>query len=385
MKLIHTADLHLGKQFYGYSILPDQEHILYQIIEIAEKEEADGVLVAGDIFDTPIASRDAVDLLNTFLTTLADRNIAVFLVSGNHDSPERIHYGSRLMDTRGIYISGMYDEKRPVRVITLTDIYGPLEICLLPYLDPSTVRSSGKFPTSSIISFDDAVRAVLGTVSIDQDVRSVLVAHQFFAGYDIVPVSSESERVIIGGVEQVETDILTRFDYVALGHLHMPQKVGSPTIRYSGSPLKYSPSEYRGSKSVTIIELFEKGNVSIRQIPLKPLHDLRILTGTLDDLCKPDADKSDHDDYMVLRLTDTIPPLDAMARLRTVYPHIIRLEILSEGLSNLCVTGASMEDLQCKTDLELFSGFFTEVSGREMTDFQKKTVLELLDTISGSR
>ncbi len=383
MKLIHTADLHLGKQFYGFSILADQEHILSQIIHIAETEHADGVLIAGDIFDTPVASRAAVDLLNTFLTSLANRQIAVFLVSGNHDSPERIHYGSSLMDTRGIYISGIYDEHRTVRVVTRSDTYGLVHICLLPYLDPATVRSCERFADCAVATFDDAVRAVLRTVPFDPAERCVLVAHQFFAGVGILPVSSESERVIIGGIEQVDTDVLVPFDYAALGHLHMPQKVGSPTIRYAGSPLKYSPSEYRGTKSVTVVELFEKGNVTVRQVPLTPLHDLRILTGTLADLTRPGADAGDPEDYMVIRLTDTVPPPDAMSRLRSVYPRIIRLEILAEGPVSAGVTGARMEDLQRKSDLELFEGFFAEVCGRPMTEFQQNTVAEILQDIAG--
>lgn len=381
MKLIHTADLHLGRQFYGFNIIPDQEHILKQIVEIAISENVDGVIIAGDIYDTQVAGRAAVDLLNTFLTTLSNHNISVFIVSGNHDSPERIHFGSHLMDKSGVYIGGVYDETRDVRVVTLSDEYGTLHICLLPYLDPSTVRSSGKFE-SQITTFDEAVREVIGTIPMVHNERFVLVAHQFFSGTNVTPMSSESERLIVGGIESVNIDCLSNFDYVALGHLHTPQKVGDVTIRYSGSPLKYSPSESSRQKSVTVIEFFEKGNVKISERVLTPLKDLRTLTGTFAELLNT-VHKTD--DYLVIQLTDRIQPHDAMQQLRKVYPNLIRLDFLYEFSKTQGVIGVRLEDLQKKSDLELFSEFFTEMSGREMTEFQERSVLDILEKISGEK
>lgn len=377
MKLIHTADLHLGKQLYGYNILADQEFILHQIAEIAVREQADGLIIAGDVFDTAVAGRAAVDLLNRFLTELRDAGVAVFMISGNHDSPERIHYGSSIMDSCGIYISGIYDSSRDIRVVDMYDAYGPLHICLLPYLDPSSVRSSGRFGEEQITTFDDAIAAVLAKLPCKENERYIAVAHQFVTGLGTTPSSSESERIIVGGIEQVDAERFTEFEYTALGHLHKPQKVGLPTIRYAGSPLKYSPSECGTAKSVTIIEVYEKGNVSIRQIPLKPLHDLRIICGTLDDLTGEGAVPVPHDDYFAVQLTDVLPPADALARLRAVYPNIITLEMIHDVLPAAAAAGARMEDLQ-KSDRDLFAGFFAETTGRELSTFQEQTIREIL-------
>lgn len=384
MKLIHTADLHLGKQLYGYSILADQEFILHQIAEIAVREKADGVIIAGDIFDTAVAGRTAIDLLNRFLTELKEAGVAVFMISGNHDSPERIHYASDIMDTCGIHISGIYDSDRDVRIVDADDSYGPLHICLLPYLDPASVRSSGRFDAEQISTFDEAVAAVLAKIPFKPDERYIAVAHQFVAGLGTTPSSSESERIIVGGIEQVNAGRFTEFEYVALGHLHKPQKVGLPTIRYAGSPLKYSPSECGAAKSVTVVEFFEKGNVTISQIPLHPLHDLRIICGTLDDLTGDGGVPAPHDDYFAVQLTDILPPADAMARLRVAYPNIITLEMVNDAPSAVAAAGARMEDLQ-KSDHDLFAGFFAETTGRALSSFQERTVLDILQEIEGGK
>lgn len=377
MKLIHTADLHLGKQLYGYTILEDQEFILQQIADIAAREKADGLIIAGDVFDTAVTGRSAVDLLNRFLTKLRDAKIAVFMISGNHDSPERIHYGSSIMDSCGIHISGIYDRDRDVRIVDLADGFGALHICLIPYLDPPLVRSAGRFDNSRISTFDDAVAAVLAALPFRDDERYVAVAHQFVSGLGTTPASSESERIIVGGLEQVNAGRFANFEYAALGHLHKPQKVGIPTIRYAGSPLKYSPSECGTIKSVTVVEFFEKGNVTISQIPLHPLHDLRIICGTLEDLTAEEVVHAPHDDYFAVQLTDSLPPADAMARLRAVYPNIISLEMINDAAPATTAAGARMEDLQ-KSDRDLFAGFFTEAAGRAMTALQERAVLEIL-------
>ncbi|MDE2444189.1 MAG: exonuclease SbcCD subunit D [Methanocorpusculum sp.] len=384
MKLIHTADLHLGKQLCGYSILTDQEFILHQITEIAIREKADGLLIAGDIFDTAVAGRTAIDLLNRFLTELKDAGIAVFMISGNHDSPERIHYASDIMAGCSIHISGIYDCDRDIRIVDVHDSYGPLHICLLPYLDPASVRSSGRFDAEQITTFDDAVAAVLTKIPLNPDERYIAVAHQFVTGLGTTPSSSESERIIVGGIEQVDAGHFTEFEYVALGHLHKPQKVGLPTIRYAGSPLKYSPSECGSAKSVTLVELFEKGNVTIRQIPLHPLHDLRIICGTLDDLTSEDAVPAPRDDYFAVQLTDPLPPADVMARLRAVYPNIITLEMINDALPAAAAAGARMEDLR-KSDRDLFAGFFAETTGRAMSTFQERTILDILQEMEAGK
>ncbi|MDV0442164.1 exonuclease SbcCD subunit D [Methanorbis furvi] len=384
MKFIHTADLHLGKQFYGYNILADQAFILRRIAQLAVSENADGILLAGDIFDTPVAGRAAVDLLNKFLTYLQRSNITVFMISGNHDSPERIHYGSSIMDNCGIYINGIYDSERDVRVIDLSDEFGPLHLCLLPYIDPAMVRSSGKFGDITVTTFDEAVAAVIASIPLKSGERYAVVAHQFVAGFGTMPASSESERITVGGIEQVDAKHFAEFEYAALGHLHKPQKVGLATIRYAGSPLKYSPSECGPAKSVTVVEFFEKGNVTIRQIPLKPLRDLRIICGTVDDLTTAGAVPMPHDDFFFVQLTDPLPPADTMARLRAKYPAVIGVERVNDSTPAAVAAGARMEDLQ-KSDRDLFAGFFSEVSGRPMTALQETVVQEILQEMGGEK
>jgi exonuclease SbcD len=377
MKLLHTADLHLGKQFYGYNILVDQEFILHQIAEIAAREKADGLIIAGDIFDTAIANRTAIDILNRFLTKLKNTGIDVFMISGNHDSPERIHYASDIMDDCGIHISGIYDCDRDVKIVDVHDIYGILHICLLPYLDPASVRSSGRFDERDISTFDDAVAAVLAKIPFKSNDRYIAVAHQFVAGLGTTPIPSESERIVVGGIEQVNANRFVKFDYVALGHLHKPQKIGLPTIRYAGSPLKYSPSECGAAKSVTLVEFFEKGNITIKQIPIYPLHDLRIICGTLDELTLENAIPTPHDDFFVIQLTDTISPTDAMARLRAVYPNIITIEMRNNIQPAVATIGARMEDLR-KSDRDLFAGFFEETTGRMLSTFQERIIHDIM-------
>ncbi|MDR0439000.1 MAG: exonuclease SbcCD subunit D [Methanocalculaceae archaeon] len=377
MKLLHTADLHLGKQFYGYNILIDQEFILRQIAEIAIREKSDGLIIAGDIFDTAIANRTAIDILNRFLTKLKDTGIAVFMISGNHDSPERIHYASDIMDDCGIHINGIYDCDRDVKIVDMHDSYGTLHICLLPYLDPASVRSSGRFDEKQISTFDDAVAVVLAKIPFKSDERYVAVSHQFVAGLGTTPSPSESERIIVGGIEQVNANRFTKFEYAALGHLHKSQKIGLPTIRYAGSPLKYSPSECGSAKSVTLIEFFEKENVTIRQIPLHPLRDLRIIRGTINELTLERGIPTPHNDFFVIQLTDPLPPTDAMARLRAVYPNIITVEMINNTTPAAATAGAKMEDL-LKSDHDLFAGFFTETTGRTLSIFQERVIQDIL-------
>lgn len=282
------------------------------------------------------------------------------------------------MDRCGIYINGVYDNDRDVRIVDVTDAFGPLHICLLPYIDPAAVRSCKKFTGVTVATFDDVVAAVLATIPFQEDERYVLVAHQFVAGCGVTPLSSASERIMVGGV-------LSRWTPTSFRHLSMrrlvisitPQKIGLPTIRYAGSPLKYSSSERGSQKSVTVVEFFEKGSVKISQIPLTPLHDLRIICGTLDDLTTKEQVHLPHDDYFFVQITDPVMPADAMARLRVVYPNVIDMEMVNEQSPVVSAAGARMEDLQ-KSDRDLFAGFFTEVTGRAMTEFQETIVRETL-------
>ena len=276
MKLIHLSDLHLGKRVNEFSMIEDQKYILDEILRIIDKEEPDGILLAGDLYDRPVPSAEAVQLFDSFLTRLAKRKLPVYAIGGNHDSAERIAFGAHIMSSSGICMSPVYDGK--TAKYCLMDSYGEVWIHLLPFIRPSVVRHalSGEESAEEIRTYQEAVQAAVEHMEIEKDKRNVLVAHQFAVG----AVSCDSEEITVGGIDQIEVSVFSDFDYVALGHIHSPQNVGSPKIRYCGTPLKYSFSESGQQKSVTVVELLEKGNLEVREIPLKPLRDMRKLKGT---------------------------------------------------------------------------------------------------------
>ena len=266
MKLIHLSDLHLGKRVNECSMLEDQQYILGEILRIIDSEAPDAVLIAGDVYDKSVPSAEAVTLLDDFLVQLASRRVQTCLISGNHDSAERLSFGGRLMDAAGIHIAPVYDGS--LTPLTLSDEHGPVDIYLLPFLKPVQVRRF--FPDEDIESYTDAMAAVLRAANVDTARRNVLVAHQFVAG----AVPCESEEFSVGGTDNVAVCVFDDFDYVALGHIHGPQKVGRETVRYCGTPLKYSFSEVSHKKSVTVVEMGEKGSVGIRTVPLVPRRDM---------------------------------------------------------------------------------------------------------------
>ena len=272
MKLIHLSDLHLGKRVNEFSMLEDQRHILWEIIRIIDSEGPDGVIIAGDVYDKPVPPAEAVALLDEFLFSLSGRGTEVFVISGNHDSPERLAFGGRIMEHSGIHLAPVYNGN--VRPVTLTDRYGDLKLYLLPFVKPAHVRRF--FPEREIVSYTDAVSAAVEAMEIDMSCRNVLVTHQFVTG----AVRCESEEISVGGADNVDAAVFDGFDYVALGHIHGPQQVGKPTLRYCGTPLKYSFSEAGQKKSLTVVELREKGQVEVRTVPLAPLRDMAELRGT---------------------------------------------------------------------------------------------------------
>ena len=276
MKLLHLSDLHLGKRVNGFSMLEDQRVILTQIVDLAEEEKVDAVLLAGDLYDKPVPPAEAVTLLDGFLTRLSGGGIPVFAISGNHDSPERLAFATRLLAGEGIHLTAQYQGRQPP--FLLQDEYGDVAIYALPYLKPALVRHWN--PEADIASYEEAVSYALGQWAVDKTRRNVLLAHQFVTG----GVTCESEERSVGGVDQIPAPLFAAFDYVALGHLHGPQSVGRPTLRYSGSPLKYSFSECGHEKSVTLVTLKEKGQVEIQTLPLTPCRDLREIRGTYEEV-----------------------------------------------------------------------------------------------------
>lgn len=373
MKLMHLSDLHLGKRVNEFSMIEDQKYILSQIISLLDKEGADGVILAGDIYDKPIPSVEAVQLFDSFLTRLAKRKLPVFVISGNHDSVERVSFGAQLMEREGIYISQVYDGK--VQNIVLTDQYGEVCIYLLPFLKPASVRHA--FEGAEISTYQDALKKAIGEIEIDKSRRNVIVAHQFVTGAS----RCESEEVLVGGLDQVDASLFDSFDYAALGHLHSPQRVGRETVRYCGTPLKYSFSEAEQEKSVTIAELKEKGNIEIRTIPLKPLRDMRKIRGTyLQVTKKAFYEGTNTEDYLQITLTDEEDIPDGMQKLRIIYPNLMRLEYDNQRTrENRSVEAA--EAVEQKSEAELFEEFFELQNNRPMSEQQQVFVRKLIQKL----
>ncbi len=325
MKFLHIGDLHLGKSMNGYSLEDDQKAVLEQITALAEDEKADAVLIAGDIYDMAVPPEWAVSLLDAFLTGLSDAGIRVLAISGNHDSDERLQFGSHLFAGRGVHIAARFEGK-PL-MVTLEDAYGPVNFYLMPFLKASQVRHF--YPEEEIADYDAAVRTVLSHAGMDPEARNVIAAHQFVAGDcgDAQLSGSEGPAAQhVGLVEKISVHSFDAFDYAALGHIHRPQKMGRETVRYCGSPLKYHVDEAGQVKSVPVVTLREKADVSVELHPLKPLRDLRLLRGPMKELLKAE-NVTDSDDFVDVYLTDENPGVDLMAAFRAVYPNTLRVRV----------------------------------------------------------
>lgn len=374
MKLIHLSDLHLGKRVNGFSMLEDQHYILREILKIIDREAPDGVLIAGDVYDKSVPPAEAVALLDEFLVELSQRHLQVYLISGNHDSPERLAFGGRLMDQSGVHVAPVYDG----RIVSFTqqDQYGSVEIFLLPFLKPAHVRRF--FPDDPVDSYTDALRTVLSHAAVPADKRTVLVTHQFVTGAS----RCDSEDLSVGGSDNVDAAVFAPFDYVALGHIHNPQSAGAPHIRYCGTPLKYSFSEAAHEKSVTVAELREKGSVDIRTIPLKPLRDMAELRGTYESLTFRGFYEGTTypGDYLHITLTDEEDILDAISKLRVIYPNLMQLSY-DNARTRSGVLAAPTEQTAQKSPLELAEIFYEGQNGQPMSDAQREFLRGLMERI----
>lgn len=372
MKLFHLSDLHIGKRVNEFSMIEDQKYILTQILYAADQEKPDGILISGDVYDRTIPTAEAVQVFDAFLTRLSEQKIPAFIISGNHDSAERLAFGSSLMGKSGIYFSKVYDGT--VEKIPMQDAYGTVWIYLLPFLRPSTIHHALPERAEEVQSAADAVRIALEQTKIDEKERNVLLAHQFVTGAK----RCDAEELQVGDVDQIPAELFASFEYVALGHIHSPQKVGRETVRYCGAPLKYSFSEAGQEKSITVVELKEKGSVDLRTIPLKPLHDLRKIRGMyLEVTAKSFYENRDCEDYLQVTLTDEEDVPDGMAKLRTIYPNLMRLEYDNKRTrSNAEVRAA--ERVEEKSELELFQEFYELQNNQSMTEVQEQFVEELL-------
>ena len=373
MRFLHLSDLHLGKRVCEFSMLEDQQFILEQILALLDRHPVDAVLLAGDLYDKPVPPAEAVRLLDWFLTELSRRGLPVFAVSGNHDSADRVAFGSALLAESRVYVSPVFSGiPAPV---TLTDAYGPVDLYLLPFLKPAAVHHV--FPDEPIESYNDALACVLDRMQPDPGRRSVLVAHQFVAG----AASCESEEPSVGGIDWVDASLFDRFDYVALGHLHSPQKVGRETLRYCGTPLKYSFSEANQKKSAAFVELGPKGTVTVTTESLTPRHDLRELKGSYMELTdRRSYEGTATDDYLHITLTDEQDIPEALARLRVVYPNLMRLDYDNRRTRALQTPDAACRTEQ-KTPLELFSDFYRLQNDQPLSEEQAAFCQQLIEQL----
>jgi exonuclease SbcD len=378
MKFLHLSDLHIGKSVNGFLMLDEQRHVFRQVIGYIETERPNAVVIAGDVYDRAVPGVEAVRVFDDFLTELSSVGVPVLLISGNHDSPERLNYASRLLSDKHIHLCGVFDGD--LKTVTLSDEYGEVNFWLLPFIKPSSVR--GLFGEREIESYDDALASVIDSANIDYTARNVLVAHQFFTSMGVEPVRSESELNPVGGLDAVNAELIRSFDYVALGHLHGAQSVGSEHIRYAGSPVKYSLSEWRREKSVTLVELREKGDLTVTKLPLAPIHDMREIRGTFGALTSEGvASQADREDYLRVILTDEEELIDPMGKLRSVYSNVMALDF-ENSRTSVDISGimSDFENVETLSTYELFSEFFLEISGAVMSAEQAEIVRELLET-----
>lgn len=365
---MHLADLHLGKRVNGFSMMEDQEYILNRILEIMEEEQPDGLLIAGDVYDKTIPPAEAVRRMDDFLTDVAAKHVPVFLISGNHDSAERVAFGHQLMQGSGIWISPVYDGT--IRHHTLEDRWGEVNIYLIPFLRPSVVRSF--FPDVEIEDYTDALRTIIEDLQVDTSRRNVVLAHQFVTAAGALPETCDSEQLSVGGLDRVDGSVFSPFDYTALGHLHGPQRVGSETIRYAGSPLKYSFSELHQKKSVTVVELRAKGETEIRQIPLQPRREMTELRGTFEEILEEARKKGEpQTDYYHMILTDETDVVDALSRLREYYPNIMLLDYDNRRTRSQKEV-EQLDRVEERTPGELFAALYEQQNGQEMDSDRKE-------------
>lgn len=373
MLLAHISDLHLGKTLFNYALLEDQEYILEQIVAILTQKKVDVLMIAGDVFDKNVAPEAGLKVFRKFLNKLVEANIKVMIISGNHDSAERLTFGAEFMTEKGIYFSKVYDGV--IEPVTLTDEYGPVHFYLLPFVKPSTVQHY--FEEEKIVTADDAVRCAVSHMKVDTKERNIILAHQNI----LSAKRCESEEVFIGGQDAVSDEVFADFDYTALGHIHGQQKIGKHNVYFCGTPLKYSVSELNHNKVMPIISLGQKGTVDVEMIPLVPKRDLRQITGTFDEIMtNAKTDPHNHEDFIDIILTDEDEVMDAMASLRTVYPNVLKLSYDNKA-TKAAETVEKFSGVNEKKPLELFEIFYQSRRGSEMNEEQKQYMQSLIEKI----
>ena len=370
MRFLHLADLHIGKRVNGFSMIEDQKFVFEQVYNVIENEKIDGIIMAGDIYDKPVPSAEAVKLFDEMLTRLVSINLPIFVISGNHDSAERIGFGSDILSAAKVYMSRVYNGN--LQKIELEDDYGKINVYLLPFIKPATVKNIYK--EAEIKDYDDALEYVLSQEKIDETKRNVIVSHQFVTG----AMRSESEEVSVGGLDNVSVENYEAFDYVALGHIHRAQQMGRESARYAGTLLKYSFSEEKHNKSMTIVDLKEKGNIEIKEIPVKPLHDLKTIKGKFSEITSEEFYKElKKEDYYRAVLTDEEDILNAIGKLKSIYPNLMSMEYDNTRTRSYSVVD-NVETEEAKSALDYFEKFFEKQNGRKMSEKQRDYLLEIL-------
>ena len=374
MKIIHLSDLHIGKRINDFSMLEDQKFILKQILSIIQSEAPDALIIAGDIYDRSLPPTEAVSELDDFIVKLADESFDTFIISGNHDSAERLAFGSRIMKKSGIHISPVYNGT--VKPYSLTDEYGTVEVYMLPFIKSFQVKNLFPEKSAEINTYTDALKIAVENMNVDESKRNIIICHQFVTGAK----KSDSEVIFVGGSDNVDSSVFSPFDYTALGHIHTPQNIGGKkNIRYCGTPLKYSFSE-TANKSITVVELFEKGRIDVREIPLHPLRDMRTIKGLFDDIVTMGLTDPNKDDYIRAILTDTYEVDQAIGKLKRIYPNIMELSYEKNDKRILTVSSVTEESV-LKNPFELFEEFFKTRELRSMTDDEKSYIRDIIKEI----
>ena len=380
MKILHLADLHLGKILQEQSLIEDQEYMLRKMINIIKEEKVKIVLISGDIYDRSIAQVEAVNLLDDFLKILIkELKIKVFIISGNHDSKDRLGFGNKIFEDEGLYIESKYNGK--LKKVELEDEYGSLNIYMLPFIKPVEVKKF--FEDDLENNYDVAINKIIEKEEINENERNIIMVHQFVTAGNIKPERTESEVLSLGGIENVDVSNFNKFDYVAIGHVHRPQKIGRDTARYAGTILKYSFSEINHNKSIPIINIKEKGNISINLVPLKPLRDMREIKGPIEELIKEENYKEGNvEDYIKAIITNEEPVYDAIGKIKKIYPNTLKLEIQnSKTINKNEEENINLEELKKKSELELFSDFYKLQNNLDLNEEQKEIVKNIISEV----
>ena len=377
MKILHLADLHIGKIIFEQSLLEDQEYMLNKIIEKIKAENIDAILIAGDVYDRSIPQADAIDLLDRFLNILIkELKKKVFIIAGNHDSKERLGFGNKIFENEGLFISSKYEGK--IKKVELQDEYGKLNIYMLPFIKPIEVK---KYFDDESLSYDETIKKIIEKEDIDESQRNIILTHQFVTAIGEEVERTESEVLTLGGTDNVDISNYNKFDYVAIGHVHRPQRIGRDTARYAGTMLKYSFSEVNHKKTMPIIDFKEKGNIDIKLVELKPLRDMREIKGPIEKLLE-NYEEENANDYIRAIITNEEPVYDAIGQLRRIYPNVLKLEVQnSKILSNIEFKTENLQKVKSKSEVELFNEFYKFQNNIELNEEQINLIQEIVKEI----